>query len=90
MIFTSFSKDSPIFTVRKYKPKDTGEKKQKDGQDAVKAKEVKVKLDEFADSEIDNIIEGERKGVPVLYEDEKVIAFTEKKPVAKKHCGVAA
>ena len=46
MIFTSFSKASPIFTVRKYKP---GERDRRNEADSGgKAKEVKVELDEFA------------------------------------------
>ena len=39
---------------------------------------------------MDKIVEGERSDVTVLFEDEKVIAFTERKPVAKVHFIVAA
>ena len=88
MIFTSFSKASPIFTVRKYKPGERDRRNEADN--GGKTKEVKVELDECGQSEVDKIIEGERSGVTVLFEDEKVIAFTERKPVAKVHFIVAA
>ena len=88
MIFTNFSKASPIFTVRKYKP--SGRGREREAEDVVKAAEVKVNLNELDDSVLDRIVKGERAGVTVLYEDEKVIAFAEKKPVAKIHFIVAA
>ena len=63
MIFTSFSKGSPIFTVRKYKPVD------KSGEANEHKNEVKVQLDEFDQSEVDKIIGGQRDGIKVYYED---------------------
>ena len=47
-------------------------------------------LDELEQSEIDKIIEGQRDGVKVYFEDEKIIAFGEKNPVAKVHILVVA
>ena len=47
-------------------------------------------MEELEQSEIDKIIEGQRDGVKVYFEDEKIIAFGEKKPVAKVHILVVA
>ena len=55
MIFTSFSKNSPTFVVRKYKPVD---RSGNDNENKEKQQEVKVTLDEFDESEIDKIIAG--------------------------------
>ena len=85
MIFTSFSKGSQIFTVRKYKPVD------KSGEDNEHKKEVKVQLEDFDKSEVDKIIKGQREGVKVYYEDEQIIAFdVTSKPVAKVHILIVA
>ena len=86
MIFTSFSKASPIFTVRKHKAVDKNA-----GQNEFKKQEdVKVTLEELEQSEVDKIIEGQRDGLKVYFEDDKIIAFGEKKPVAKVHILIVA
>ena len=65
LIFTEFSKGSPIFTVRKYKPVD----KSKIPENTPK-KDVKLSPDDFQDSVIDKIIKGERDDVEVIHEDD--------------------
>ena len=47
MIFTSFAKASPVFTVRKYKAGEKDRGNEKDDKNGGKPKEVKVQLDEF-------------------------------------------
>ena len=72
LIFTEFSKGSPIFTVRKYKPVDKS--KTNDNQNQSK-KEEKLNPEQFEDSVIDKIINGDRSEVNVLHEDDKLIAY---------------
>ena len=69
LIFTEFSKASPIFPVRKYKPVDKSNKDYKE-HNQQKPKDEKLELGAFEDSEIDAIIKGDRYDVNVLYEDE--------------------
>lgn len=79
IIFTQFSKNSPTFSVRKWKAKN-----ESDGKDQIKS-EVKVTEKETELSCFDKIVYGERKGVKVLHEDERCIAFEDHYPVAKIH-----
>ena len=55
LIFTQFSKASPIFTVRKWRPKP------EDGQVLPQVEETKLTLDHLRDSPYDKIIKGEQK-----------------------------
>ena len=88
LIFTEFSKGSPVFTVRKYKPVDKS--KGYDGKDTPK-KDVKLDIDEFEDSDIDKIIKGDRSEINVLFEDDKLIAYEEiTGRVTKEHFKVIA
>lgn len=83
LIFTQFSKSSQIFTVRKWKAKEDGDTKE------IK-EEVKVTEQECENSAFDTIAKGNHKGVKVLHEDEKCIAFEDLFPVAKVHFIVLA
>ena len=47
--------------------------------------EIKVTEEETELSCFDKIIKGDRKGLKILHEDEKCIAFDDTNPVAKKH-----
>ena len=85
MIVTSFSKASPTFVVRKYIPKPEDK-----SIEVPRAKEVKIAEKEIEDSDVDKVIQGERSGVEVHFEDDNVIAYSQKKPAAKVHIIVAA
>ena len=60
----------------------------------MKKQEVKLELDDIEESEIDKIISGNRSEVTVLFEDDKVLAYSENKPeaqqIAKVHFIVVA
>ena len=51
---------------------------------------MKVELEKVQMSAYDRIIKGEREDLNVLYEDDKCIAFSHKKPIAKTHFVVLA
>lgn len=80
IIFTQFSKATSIFTVRKWKPKTDSKEESKDV-NLIKG-EVKISEKEIELSTYDKIIKGDRKGIKVLHEDEKLIAFEEINPVS--------
>jgi hypothetical protein len=82
LIFTQFSKAGRTFTVRKWKPKgdEAGEHKA----------EIKIEMSELADSSYDKIIKGQRSGITVLHEDDRIVVFNEAEPVAKTHIIVLA
>ncbi len=50
----------------------------------MKKQEVKLELDDIEESEIDKIISGNRSEVTVLFEDDKVLAYSENKPEAQQ------
>ena len=83
LIFTQFSKQGPIFTIRKWKPKDEDHSQNK-------ANEIKLTIDDCIDSEYDKIIKGDRHNLVVVHEDDLVIAFQERAPIAKHHLVVLA
>jgi len=83
IIFTQFSKNSPIFSIRKWKAKN-------DADDKEVHSEVKVTEQETEFSVFDKIVAGDKKGIKVLFEDEKCIAFEDKAPIAKQHFIVLA
>ena len=84
LIFTQFSKASPIFTVRRWRPKP------EDGQVMPQVQETKLTLEQLRDSPFDKIIKGEEHASQVLFEDERVIAFPSKRPCAMTHFIVLA
>ena len=83
LIFTQFSKASNTFTVRKWRPKPEV------GQAQPQVTEVKVTLEQLADSPFDKIIKGQME-VEVIYQDDKVIVFPAKNPCATTHFIVLA
>ena len=86
LIFTQFSKGSPMFTVRKWKAKSDPQEESKDNLRC----EYKVSEQEMELSAFDKIIQGDRKSIKVHFEDEKCLAFDDYAPVAKSHFIVLA
>lgn len=85
LIFTTFSKNSPIFNIRKWKPRSEETKDSKEQNKDVFLSELDTELSTF-----DKIIQGHRDGIKVLYEDHKCIAFEDRSPVALVHFIVLA
>lgn len=81
LIFSQFSKDSPIFVVRKWKERDTTKV----------PKEIKVDVKDLEESDFDKYARGLRpENFQVLFEDDKCVVFPDRNPLTPAHFIVLA